>query len=463
MWSDMLIGRTNERKTLDDIFSSKKSNLVILYGRAGIGKTALIAEFLKEKNAYYYLLRESSLREQLLCMSEELQNAYPGQNVKAEATDFSDILTVVSGREGAKNGKRLIVLDEFHLGMKEGGLSDAIYHILANGEHFGNVMLLLCSSSVNWVENEMVQELGMTAKFITNFMKLKELSFMEIGSWFPRMSIEECIAVNAVIGGVPKYLKLWDERKTAAYNIRQLFLSENAPLYGEAETILKLELRELAAYNAILAAMASGKNKLNDIYERTGFSRAKISVYLKNLIKLDVVEKVFSADTDSNENVKKGLYCIRDNFLNFWYRFVFPNQSMIAIGQGDWVYEERIKNDFFPYQRESFSQLCLEYLRLMGRHKRLRNDYVNWGSWHGKVGKLDVIAADKERRILVAYCDWNDKRITSAKMKDINELCAKANVKPAEIYLFSRLGISAESKHDYMKQPLFRVVELKDL
>ena len=460
----MFIGRNTERRTLEDIFATDRSNLVILYGRAGMGKTALIAEFLKEKNAYYYLLRECSFREQMLCMSEELESAYPGQPLKTiDELDYAGVLQSVVRRNEARSDKQLIVLDEFHLGMKEGELAEAIYHILANREHFGSVMFLLCSSSVNWVENEMVQELGITAKFITNFMKLKELSFMEIGNWFPRMSIEDCIAVNAVIGGVPKYLKLWDERKSVAYNIKQLFLVENAPLYAEAEAVLKLELRELAAYNAILAAMASGKNKLNDIYERTAFSRAKISVYLKNLIKLDIVEKVFSADTDSNENVKKGLYRVRDNFLNFWYRFVFPNQSMIAIGQGEWVYEERIKNDFFGYQRESFSQLCLEYLKLMARHKRLRNDYDTWGSWHGKAGKLDVIAADAENRILVAYCDWNDKRITVREMEYINDLCVQAKVKPAEIYVFSKLGVSAESKHEYMKQPLFRVVELKDL
>jgi len=460
----MFIGRNTERKALEDIFATDRSNLVILYGRAGMGKTALIAEFLKEKNAYYYLLRECSFREQMFCMSEELESAYPGQPLKGiDELDYAEVLNSVVRRSEGQDGKRLIVLDEFHLGMKEGELVEAIYHILANREYFGNVMFLLCSSSVNWVENEMVQELGMTAKFITNFMKLKELSFMEIGNWFPRMSIEDCIAVNAVIGGVPKYLKLWDDRKTVAYNIKQLFLVENAPLYAEAEAILKLELRELAAYNAILAAMASGKNKLNDIYERTAFSRAKISVYLKNLIKLDIVEKVFSADTDSNENVKKGLYRVRDNFLNFWYRFVFPNQSMIAIGQGEWVFDGRIKEDFFAYQRESFSQLCLEYLKLMARHKRLRNDYDTWGSWHGKAGKLDVIAADAENRILVAYCDWNDKRITVQEMDMINELCVQAKVKPAEIYVFSRLGVSAEARHDYMKQPLFRVVELKDL
>ena len=205
----MFIGRTTERRTLEDIFATDRSNLVILYGRAGIGKTALIAEFLKEKNAYYYLLRECSLREQMFCMSEELESAYPGQPLKAvDELDYAEVLQSVVRRNEEQSGKQLIVLDEFHLGMKEGELSEAIYHILANREHFGNVMFLLCSSSVNWVENEMVQELGMTAKFITNFMKLKELSFMEIGNWFNHMSIEDCIAVNAVIGGVPKYLKL---------------------------------------------------------------------------------------------------------------------------------------------------------------------------------------------------------------------------------------------------------------
>ena len=78
----MFIGRNPERKALEDIFATDRSNLVILYGRAGMGKTALIAEFLKEKNAYYYLLRECSFREQMLCMSEELESAYPGQPLK---------------------------------------------------------------------------------------------------------------------------------------------------------------------------------------------------------------------------------------------------------------------------------------------------------------------------------------------------------------------------------------------
>ncbi len=460
----MFVGRTAERKTLEEMYSGDRSSLVILYGRPGIGKTALIAEFLKEKPSYYYLMRECSVREQLLSMQEELDSAYPGQMEELDISAGYDIvLSGILKLGGEAAGKQLIVLDEFHLAMKEGELSEAILQILIEQGQNGKIMILLCSSSVNWVENEMVQELGRTAKYISNFMKLKELTFMELGEWFPRMPVEDCIAVNAVIGGVPRYLMLWDERKSTAYNIKRLFLSGNSPLYPEAELVLKCELRELAAYNTILRTLAAGKYKLNDIYARTGYSRAKISVYLKNLIHLDLVEKVFSADTDSNENVQKGLYRIKDNFLNFWYRFVFPNQSMIAVGQGDWVYDERIRSVFPAYMRESFSQLCIEYLKLMGKHKRLRNDYELWNSWYGKTGRIDILAKDTDGKVLAACCDWSEERLTEDGIKKIQELVSQANVLPAELYIFTKKGVTSEAKQVFAKQPMLRIIELKDL
>ena len=51
-------------------------------------------------------------------------------------------------------------------------------------------------------------------------------------------------------------------------------------------------IAETAVYDTILATLADGRHgKLNDMYAHTGFSRAKISVYLKNLMELELVEK----------------------------------------------------------------------------------------------------------------------------------------------------------------------------
>lgn len=76
-------------------------------------------------------------------------------------------------------------------------------------------------------------------------------------------------------------------------------------MFHEAENYISIELRELSVYNTILAALASGNNKLNDLFLKTGFSRAKISVYMKNLMAFDVVEKVVSFDTGGWENTKR--------------------------------------------------------------------------------------------------------------------------------------------------------------
>ena len=74
-------------------------------------------------------------------------------------------------------------------------------------------------------------------------------------------------------------------------------------------------------------AIAKGENKLNDLFLYTGYSRPKISVYMKNLSHFDIVEKVVSFETGGWDNAKKGIYRIKDTYVNFFYRFVYPHLS----------------------------------------------------------------------------------------------------------------------------------------
>ena len=284
--------------------------------------------------------------------------------------------------------------------------------------------------------------------------------------------MEKTIYANAILGGVPEYLNYWSEKSSVKENILRLFLRKDAPLLYGAESFLKRELRELGAYNAILASMASGRNKLNDIYARTGFSRAKISVYIKNLIELDVVEKVFSFDASENAtqvhaNVQKGLYRIKDNYLRFWYRYVFPNVSAILQGQGEQVYEREISKDFAMYMQEGFAGVCSEYLKLMDQYGKLENHYETWGTWYGKAGRIDVVAGDFRDSILIGFCRFDSRMMTGKDMKQYKELLELAQLAPKELYLFSKAGFSEELRqkieNGYMKDCKVIPVGLEDL
>ena len=54
----MFAGRLTELNKLNSLYESGKFECVILYGRRHVGKTALIREFIKDKNAIYFAAQE---------------------------------------------------------------------------------------------------------------------------------------------------------------------------------------------------------------------------------------------------------------------------------------------------------------------------------------------------------------------------------------------------------------------
>lgn len=436
----MFVGRKEELKQLENVYLSDHSNLLVLYGREGIGKTALALKFSENKDFIYFKALELSEDEQ----TRRIENEITPQ--------------IVSGNEGTK---RILIIDEFAFATCE-SLQTRLLNLLRNEETYGRFMVLLLSSSINWVENSMVSQFKELARSITGIIKLKELSFAETVEWFPKSSASDCVVIRAVMGGVPKYLRMWQENRRIRENIISLFLSPDSILLNEAEYVLKTELRELGAYNTILTALASGKNKLNDIFEYTGFGRAKISVYLKNLSEMDIVEKIFSVSVKNNENTKKGLYRIKDNFINFYYAYVFPNMSMIECDDGKTLYNKILVPDFDRFMRKSFAEVCREYLELMSRYRRLGYRYNEWNCWFGKKGILDIVGADPEGNMIVGMCAYSDSKADVDVVDELKTLIDEAGIVPSKMCLFSKNGFEDEAITDAKRDGIM-TVSLSDL
>jgi len=143
----MLVKRTAELKLLEDQYASPNNNLVILYGRKGMGKTTLITEFLKDKpEAYYYEGTECVDNLQLLSMSRQLSTSREEQQLQDYPLLFSQYIE-------SHNEKALIILDEFHYIIKNSPSFVDVFRMLDDPSH--SVMVILSSSSIRWVENEM--------------------------------------------------------------------------------------------------------------------------------------------------------------------------------------------------------------------------------------------------------------------------------------------------------------------
>ena len=72
----MFIGRKEELGFLENEYNKKRSSFVIIYGRRRVGKTTLIKEFIRNKEAMYFLA------------SEELENENK-KNFVEKVADFT--------------------------------------------------------------------------------------------------------------------------------------------------------------------------------------------------------------------------------------------------------------------------------------------------------------------------------------------------------------------------------------
>ncbi len=437
-----MVGRNNELKQLTETYESEGNKAIVLYGRYGMGKTTLALEFTKNLPYVYYSARELSEQEQLLCFTGEA-----GTSCDTKDVAYSYYRCFKQAIERNAEKKTVFVIDEFQYMISAGeGFKNALVSLMKDGDTEGKIMFLLLSSSVNWVENSMVDDMGNAARILAGILKLRELAFVELLDRFPKMPIENTIYAEGILGGVPGLLDYWSEKLDVRENIMRLFLMKRGLLRNEAERFLKTELRELPAYNAILATLAAGNWKLNDIYARTGFSRAKISVYLKNLICLDIVEKVFSMETGSHDDVKKGMYCIKDNYLCFWYRYVFPNLSMLDRGMEKEVYDNIVAFDIDNYMRERYAGVCFEYMKLMSDLGKLGRKYDKWGRWYGKAGDIDVIGRDDEGHTIVAFCSFKSTPMNSGELRKYRELMRIAGISSDETYIFAKSGFGQDIK-----------------
>ncbi|MBQ6092014.1 MAG: ATP-binding protein [Lachnospiraceae bacterium] len=418
----MFIGRKEERKSLESVYATDRSNLLVLYGKEGIGKTALALHFAQNKKTIYERFLPAGESEHERLVKETFDKIKNGDYKQEEKT--------------------ILIFDEFHHIESKSIYSDIVF-ILNNEETCGRFMILMLSSSINFVENSMIELDPGFASSITGIVKIQPISFAQMVEWFPNKSVEECIIIRSILGGVPKYLSMWDKSKGLRENIINLFLTRQAPLIEEPEAVLRKELRELSSYNTILISLGRGLIKLNDLFLATGYSRAKISVYIKNLIEMDVVEKLFSANVKNVENTMKGLYRISDSLLSFYYAFVYPNITRIELGKGSEVYDEMIGPALNSYLRPFFADVCREYLDLMSQYGKLDHEYSHWQTWYGKKGTIDIVGTDSKNNMICGICSFEDEISTIESFAELKALTAQAGIKKCSFCLFSKNGFDS--------------------
>lgn len=212
--------------------------------------------------------------------------------------------------------------------------------------------------------------------------------------------------------------------------------------------MLKQELREISTYNTLIEAIAMGNTKLNDIYTKTGIDKNKITVYLKNLMELGIIEKEFPITHGIKKtiNIQNGLYKIKDNYFKFYYRFVFLNISELEEYNIDIVYDMAINPFLNEYVSFEFENVCISYLKKQNRLNNLPFNFIKIGRWWNKTDEIDIVAFDNNDNVIFGECKWKNSKVSRKELEKLKEKSTKVegDFNNKYYYLFSKSGFDQE-------------------
>ena len=393
--------------------SKKSACFTAIIGRRRIGKTSLLMESVKdEKYLYLFVSRKN---EQLLCnqFQREASEAI-GIQIFGSITDFRTFFEQLM--IFAINEPFTLIIDEFQeFERVNKSIFSDIQDVWDRYKDKSKINFIACGSIYSMMkrvfENEKEPLFGrLTSKIILRPFSITTLKEI-LKDYNTNFGSEDIFCLYLITGGVAKYIALLMEAgATTKEKMIKYVTRLDSPFLTEGRDLLISEFgKEYGTYFSILQLIASGKTAQNEI---DSIIEKNTGTYLVNLeLEYSLIQRnkpIFSKP--ESRNIR---WSLNDNFLLFWFRFIYPNQSMIELGKNEKMTE------YIQLNYEQFSGLILErYFREKITEEESITQIGNFWDKKG-VNEIDIVAIDAIRKkAIIAEVKRNKNKINISELKD---------------------------------------------
>ena len=422
--SRAFVGRKHELAELNRLYESDAFEMVVLYGRRRVGKTALALKFAENKPLLYFTAKVQSDALNLAGFSRQI---YEHFGIPAGAGAFArwdDAFSFIAKHAASEH--LVLVFDEFpYAAQKNASLLSTLQIAIDRELAKTNVFLILSGSNQGFMEEKVLGDTAISRSERalgeknplfgrrTAQIHLEPLGYLDAAKLLPNTPPEELVEYYACFGGTPYYLSRIDESLSLAENVEHLFFNPSGLLYDEPLMLLRQEVREPSTYSSILDAIANGANRPQLISDRIGEERSSTTKYLNVLNSMGLIHKQAPFGEPAAKS-RKGIYSLKDPCFAFWYAFVQPRIDSIEQGAGDLAARELFRgNALSTYVGHWFETICLAWIIAQARTGNLPLEATRFGSWWGanpakqERDDIDVIAADPfAKTLLMGECKW---------------------------------------------------------
>ncbi|ABC77152.1 ATP-binding protein [Syntrophus aciditrophicus] len=435
------VDRHDELSFLRSAYQEDRSQLVVIYGKRRVGKTALVKEFSKNLPHIYFLADKAPDRDQLSQLSEKVGLYFQDDFLLSRGFgNWYDFFKYIKSK-----GKFVMIFDEFPYLIES---NPAVPSLFQKGwdEDLSQsgVFLILLGSSMGMMETEVLGHKSPLFGRRTGQILVEPLSFSDAKNLFPATSDDVFMQIYGILGGTPAYLLQFDPSADFWENVRRRILIPEAYLYREPDFILREELREPRNYFSILRAISMGKTRPAEIINETGFDKNLVGKYLSVLIDLKIIRREVPVTEWGSEKSKKGMYLLEDHFFRFWFHYVYPNRSFIEEGQIDYILDKKIRPSLDRFISWSFEEVCRSLVR-KGLPQGIQCNRV--GRWWSKDGEIDIVGlAEDENMILFGEAKWSVNPVGTNVLDNLEKKAQLVDWRKGErkefFVIFSRSGFT---------------------
>jgi len=462
----MFIGREKELERLHQLYWEDCFQLFVLYGRRRVGKTTLLKEFCRDKEAIFYSAEQTNDKNNVEKFSALIFEHY-GETALEPFSSWENALTYIDERQ--KDKRLILVLDEFpYLAEKNMALMSVLQHLIDHRLQKGKLFLVLCGSYMGFMEKEVLGSKSPLFGRRTAQLHMKEFDYLTSIKFLQGCSDEEKLMLYGAVGGTAMYLNRIQPDKSFKENITALFLTPMGYLYEEPHLLMQQEVQEPGIYSAIIEAIANGASKANEIATKTGEESAKCLRYISTLRELGILYKeVPFGEKDSS---RKTIYGIADFMFRFWYRYVFGNKTLLETDAQEAVWTRKIEGDYSHYMGHVFERVCKDYLFRKNSKGDLPILFTELGRWWGTNPKtreqieIDLVARDG-RDYLFGECKWKNAPMDYEVLQDLKDKTEAfgGNRENAYFVLFSKSGFTKKLLDEAIKDEKILLVSLEDI
>lgn len=324
-----MIGRIKERKKLDTLLKSQRSEFLAVTGRRRVGKTYLIDSYLGSHYCFSMTgIQNGNTQNQLLNFGVKLAEYQSLNTPKAPPNWQSAFLQLKNYlRQLPKDQKQVLFFDELPwIYTPRSNFVQLLAHFwndyLSKQQHF---ILVVCGSATSWITQKVINDPGGLHNRLTENIHLRPFSLAETKLFLEskniRLTDQETAKIYMALGGIPFYLENIRKGESFATAIERISFAPTGLLHNEYNNLYQALFKNAEVHLTIVQTLAKRQHgatkktilKLSGLKANGSFQRA-----MNELMISDFIEP-FPAFGKSKRDIQ---YKLIDEFSIFYHRFI---------------------------------------------------------------------------------------------------------------------------------------------